>query len=86
VLGSVLVQRSGTGLFIAPLYTHTGRDGTLTGLSLSTVNHVRGRQRGLTVGLVNIAGRLDGVQLGLFNYAGNNPRFLRLLPGLNLNF
>ena len=86
VLGSVLVQRSGTGLFVAPLYTHTGRDGTLTGLSLSTFNHVRGRQRGLTVGLVNIAGHLDGVQLGLLNYAGNNPRFLRLLPGLNLNF
>ena len=85
-LGSVVVQRSGAGLFVAPLYTHTGADGTLTGLSLSTFNHVRGRQRGLTIGLVNVARNLGGVQLGLLNYAGNNPRFLRLLPGLNVHF
>ena len=86
VLGSVLVQGTGTGLFVTPLYAHTGRVGTLTGLSFSTVNHVRGRQRGLTVGLVNVARDLGGVQLGLLNYAGNNPRFLRLLPGLNVHF
>ena len=86
VLGSVVVQRSGTGLFVAPLYTHTGRTGTLTGLSFSTFNHVRGRQRGLTIGLLNVARDLGGVQLGLLNYAGNNPRFLRLLPGLNAHF
>ncbi len=85
-LGSVVVQGSGTGLVVAPLYTHTGPDGALTGLSLSTFNHVRGKQRGLTIGLFNYASELQGVQLGLFNYAGNNPRFLRFLPGLNLNF
>jgi hypothetical protein len=85
-VGSMVVQGSGTGLFVAPLYTHTGREGTLSGLSLSTFNHVRGRQRGLTIGLFNMARDLGGVQVGLLNYAGNNPRFLRLLPGLNLNF
>ena len=85
-VGSMMVQQSGTGLLVAPLYAHTGRKGTLTGLSLSTFNHVRGHQRGLTIGLLNIAKDLGGVQLGLLNYAGNNPRFLRLLPGLNLNF
>jgi hypothetical protein len=47
---------------------------------------VRGRQRGLTIGLFNYATHLSGAQLGLLNYAGNNPRFLRLLPGLNLSF
>jgi hypothetical protein len=85
-LGSVIVQRSGTGLLLAPLYTYGGPGGTLTGLSLSPVNHVRGRQRGLTIGLFNYATHLSGAQLGLLNYAGNNPRFLRLLPGLNLSF
>jgi hypothetical protein len=85
-LGSVVVQGSGTGLIVAPLYAHSGPEGHLTGLSLSTFNHVRGTQRGLTIGLFNYASTLQGVQLGLLNYAGNNPRFLRLIPGLNLNF
>jgi hypothetical protein len=83
--GNVLVQDAGAGLLVAPLYLHSGRDGTLTGLSISAFNHVRGRQRGLSIGLLNVTRTLSGVQLGLFNYAGNNPRFLRLLPGLNLN-
>jgi hypothetical protein len=85
-LGSVVVQQSGAGLLVAPLYAHSGPDGVLAGLSLSTVNHVRGHQRGLAIGLLNIAQDLRGVQLGLFNYAGNNPLPLRLLPGLNLHF
>lgn len=84
--GSVVVQRAGAGLFVAPLYLHSGPDAALSGLSLSTFNHVRGRQRGLTIGLLNYARNLAGVQLGLFNYAGNNPRLLRLLPGVNLHF
>jgi hypothetical protein len=86
VLGSILVQKSGAGVLIAPLYAHTAPDGLLAGLSLSAVNHVRGRQRGLTIGLFNIARDLRGVQLGLFNYAGNNPLPARLLPGLNVHF
>jgi hypothetical protein len=84
--GSVVVQRAGAGLFVAPIYLHSGPDDALSGLSLSTFNHVRGRQRGLTIGLFNYAQDLVGVQLGLFNYAGNNPLLLRLLPGLNLHF
>lgn len=85
-VSSLVVHQSGTGVIVAPVYAHAGREGSLTGLSVSAVNHVRGRQQGLTIGLFNYAKDLGGVQLGLLNYAGNNPLFLRLLPGLNLNF
>jgi hypothetical protein len=43
------------------------------------------RFTGLSIGLVNYTARLRGVQLGLFNYAGNNPRWLRLLPFVNVH-
>jgi hypothetical protein len=44
------------------------------------------RQAGLSIALLNIARELHGVQIGVLNWAGNNPRGLRLLPGLNLHF
>ncbi len=40
---------------------------------------------GLSIGLVNYSANLNGVQIGLINYAGNNPRWLRLLPLVNVN-
>ena len=40
---------------------------------------------GLSIGLVNYTARLKRVQLGLANYAGNNPRWLRLLPLVNVH-
>ena len=43
------------------------------------------RFRGLSIGFVNYTAELKGVQLGLFNYAGNNPRWLRLLPLVNVH-
>lgn len=85
-LAPVVMQQSGTGLIVAPGYLSSGRNGTLTGVSLSLVNHVRGRQRGLTIGLFNFARSLQGIQVGLLNYAGNNPPLLRVLPGLNFKF
>jgi hypothetical protein len=48
-------------------------------------NMVNERFTGLSIGLVNYSARLKGVQLGLVNYAGNNPRWLRLLPLVNLH-
>ena len=45
----------------------------------------RGEMKGLSIALVNIAKDLNGVQLGLFNYAGNNSKWLRLLPLLNVH-
>ena len=43
------------------------------------------RFTGLSIGLVNYSAQLKGVQLGLLNYAGNNPRWLRLLPLINIH-
>lgn len=84
-MSPVVIATSGTGLIVAPAYSHGGRTGHLIGASVSAFNHIRGDQRGLTVGVLNIARRLHGVQIGLVNYAGNNPRFLRLLPGINVH-
>lgn len=43
------------------------------------------RATGLSIGLVNYTAELKGVQIGLLNYAKNNPRWLRLLPLVNLH-
>ncbi|MFH1571329.1 MAG: hypothetical protein ABIL09_25290 [Gemmatimonadota bacterium] len=43
------------------------------------------RHTGLAIGLVNYTRNLHGVQLGLLNWAGNNPRWLRLLPLVNIH-
>lgn len=52
-------------------------------LKIRTVNR---RTQGLQIGLVNYTAELRGVQIGLFNIAGNNPRWARVLPGLNLHW
>jgi hypothetical protein len=43
------------------------------------------KMNGISIGLLNTTSQLRGVQLGLLNYAGNNPRWLRLLPLVNLH-
>jgi hypothetical protein len=53
-------------------------------VSISAFNRVRGRQSGLTIGIVNIANELDGLQLGLINIARNKSSF-RVLPFINYN-
>jgi len=82
---AVVVAEEGTGLTVAPAYFRTGSEASYTGISASAFNHIRGEQRGLAIGVLNMARRLNGVQVGVLNYAGNNPLFLRLLPGLNVN-
>jgi hypothetical protein len=81
----VLVPAAGRGVFVAPLGLVGGGAGPLTGLTVSPLTIVRGRQTGLSVGLLNGARELHGVQIGLLNYAGNNPLLLRLLPGMNVH-
>ena len=57
-------------------------------LALEDLLHFRmvnKRFTGVSIGLVNYTARLKGVQLGLTNYAGNNPRWLRLLPLVNVH-
>lgn len=41
---------------------------------------------GLSIALFNKTNHLHGLQLGLLNYAGNNPKGLKYLPLMNLNF
>jgi hypothetical protein len=43
---------------------------------------MRGRQHGLTIGILNIARELHGVQIGLVNVALNKESF-RVLPLVN---
>ena len=80
-LGSV-AGRSIDGVAAALVKLDT-RD--LNGVGIAAWNRVRGRQRGLTVGLFNHVEQLQGVSLGLLNYAGNNHGLARWTPILNLH-
>ncbi len=50
-----------------------------------TLRKFNQKMSGISIGLLNTTSQLRGVQLGLLNYAGNNPRWLRLLPLVNLH-
>ena len=69
---------------IAPLYFRI-EEGTLVGGSISSINYIKGAQRGLTIGLFNYARQLHGVQLGVINVV-DGPRGRRVLPIVNAQF
>jgi len=71
------------GGVLAPLYFKIEEGGRVSGITISSFNHVKGDQFGLSLGLLNYAWNLHGVQIGVLNYAKNNPRGLRLLPIFN---
>jgi len=83
--GAAIGSERYTGIALSPAYFRITDPGQLRGASVSAFNHIKGTQRGLTIGIFNYARVLRGVQLGVLNYAGNNPLWLRLLPGLNVN-
>jgi hypothetical protein len=70
------------GVVIAPAYFRIDEGGLLRGVSVSAFNHVRGRQHGLSIGLLNIADELHGVQIGILNISRNDGS-LRVVPILN---
>jgi len=70
------------GLVVASAYMKIEEDGRLRGVSVAAFNDVRGEQRGLSIGLLNIAEELHGVQIGLLNIAWNKPSW-RVLPLVN---
>jgi len=72
----------GVGLVIAPAYFKVEELGTFRGVSVSAFNDIRGEQRGLAIGLLNIAEELHGVQIGLINIA-RNKESLGVLPFFN---
>jgi hypothetical protein len=79
----VVSGRAIEGLAVALLKTDTH---DLDGVGAAAWNRVRGRQRGITIGLFNQIEELHGVSLGLLNFAGNNHGLARWTPILNLHF
>jgi hypothetical protein len=72
-----------TGLSAAGLVVRTH---DLDGLAVSAFNAVSGRQRGLSIGVVNHAHTLQGLQIGVLNHVATNPFWLRWLPLFNFQF
>jgi hypothetical protein len=70
------------GLIIAPAFFRIEDGGSFRGVSVSAYNDIRGRQNGLTIGLLNIADELHGLQVGVINIARNKESF-SVLPLLN---
>jgi len=58
----------------------------MQGISISAFNHIKGEQRGLSIGILNIAQHLKGLQIGLINIAKSNRKGLKVLPILNAPF
>ena len=62
------------------------REGRFQGVGIAGYSQIKGRQDGLTIGLVNFAHDLRGVQIGVINIARSNPKATRVLPLFNANF
>lgn len=71
------------GGILAPLYFRIADDGVVHGVTVSSFNHIQGRQFGLSVGLLNYAWEAHGLQIGVLNYVADNRKGLRLLPLIN---
>lgn len=74
------------GLTLALGTVRAFSDGSMSGISISAFNQIKGKQTGVSLGLINFARELSGVQFGLINYVRENPKLLRILPILNLSF
>jgi len=79
------------GLTVAPVYHRVkpfdpGLVGEMRGVAVSAFNNVQASQRGLTIGILNIADELRGFQIGLLNIARSNRKGLRVLPIFNAPF
>jgi hypothetical protein len=61
--------------------------GLLNGVSLNSLDFraVNDSHHGVAMGVFNFSRELTGVQIGLLNYAGNNPKWARLLPIINVH-
>ena len=55
------------------------------GLAVSLVNHST-KLNGLMIGLINLSNNGKGIQIGLLNHMKNNPKWLRLLPIINIKW
>jgi len=82
VAGFGVGGREVVGVALAPAYARITEGGLLRGVTVAAFNHVQGEQRGLTIGVLNVARELHGVQVGLVNIAWNKPSW-RVLPLVN---
>lgn len=57
---------------------------SLLGFTASAFNQIKGKQTGVSLGIVNYAYELKGVQIGLLNYVQTGPRHLKVLPLVNV--
>ena len=53
---------------------------------VEVVNGIKGKQTGVSLGIVNYAYELKGIQIGLINYVRENPKYLKVLPLINARF
>jgi hypothetical protein len=53
--------------------------------SAAGYNRIKYEMIGVQIGVLNWTRRLKGVQIGLINYVGNNPKYLRILPLVNVH-
>jgi hypothetical protein len=75
------------GAFFSPIMIKVADGGSVRGLGVSAFNDARnGTQRGLMIGLLNLADELHGVQVGVLNIVRRNPSGRRVLPLVNWNF
>jgi len=76
------------GFQLAPAYFRIQgeEDASMTGVSVSAFNHIKGSQRGLAIGVFNYARECKGIQIGILNHIADNPRGLRWLPLINASF
>lgn len=82
-VGTGALELDGATLALAFVQVGSGDEwGELEGVAVSAFNWVRGSQRGLTIGLLNIAEELHGLQVGLINIARNKESF-SVLPIAN---
>ncbi|MEI6509114.1 MAG: hypothetical protein WCO54_11570 [Bacteroidota bacterium] len=79
---SVLSEGDIKGVALTPGYLRSDK---LNGFAVAGYNNIN-QTKGITVAIINTTKSLHGIQLGLINYAANNPKWLRVLPLINLHF
>ena len=76
-----------TGINFAPAYFRVeDEDACMKGISVSAFNHLKGCQKGMTIGIINYAREVKGIQIGVLNHIADNPKGLRWLPLINASF
>ncbi len=82
VIGSAIFDTIQNGFSFGLIINKGSKSNGLCIGSIVTIHQVNG----VSIGIINKAMELNGVQLGLINYAGNNPKWARYFPFINMHF